>query len=359
MSTSNNTKVSVIVPVYNAAETLERSISSLLNQTLQEIEIIIVNDGSTDSSASIINKLVESSEKVISIHFVSNQGVHEARKAGLRKANAPWIGFLDADDIARPSMYETLHFNAETQDVDIAICGTYRVSTERRPLYPETLFKQDQKFNNLLLKRYTQHKFGFVSLCNKLYKKEIILDIYDIIHPWRQDIHEDCLVNFGYFIRASSAYVIKEYLHEYTLNTESHTSTTRQTDKFVGIYRAYAIAVDIYHNNGPEILKDITEMLRVQLDSMHLSIDKLSDLDNLNIKIIEAVNLVHARYPAGLALITARPIRVSSSSLRECSMHILRTTSKKIFGDSEFYRYINSLVKTWRARRLSFNRIKP
>src|SRR5690554_2042448 len=127
-------KVSVIVPVFNAGEKLVPSIESLLNQTLKDIEIIIVNDASTDNSGSVIDQLAKESTNIVPVHFSVNKGVHEARLAGLKRSTAPWIGFLDADDFARPNMFATLLSAAVDNDVDIVVCGSDRVtrSEERR-----------------------------------------------------------------------------------------------------------------------------------------------------------------------------------------------------------------------------------
>ncbi|MCS5856864.1 glycosyltransferase [Klebsiella pneumoniae subsp. pneumoniae] len=87
-------KVSVIVPVFNAGAKLLPSIESLLNQTLKDIEIIIVNDASTDNSGSVIDQLAKENTNIVPVHFSENKGVHEARLAGLKKSTAPWIGFF-------------------------------------------------------------------------------------------------------------------------------------------------------------------------------------------------------------------------------------------------------------------------
>src|SRR5690606_6405438 len=101
-------KVSVIVPVYNAGEYLLLSVESIINQTLKDIEIILVNDGSTDSSGLVIDSLAQDNGNIVNVHLPENRGVHEARLAGLRKAKGDFIGFMDADDYVRPHMYERL-----------------------------------------------------------------------------------------------------------------------------------------------------------------------------------------------------------------------------------------------------------
>ncbi|WP_157746926.1 glycosyltransferase family 2 protein [Marinobacter sp. LV10R510-11A] len=85
--------MSVIVPVFNGGDGLEFSLRSLLKQTLKKLEIIVVNDASTDNSEAVINHLASENGNIVAIHLPENQGVHEARLAGIKKAAAPWIGF--------------------------------------------------------------------------------------------------------------------------------------------------------------------------------------------------------------------------------------------------------------------------
>ena len=115
-------KVSVIVPVYNTEKYLKRCIDSILCQTLVEIEIIIVDDGSTDRSASICDEYSCIDKRVIVIHK-SNEGVSAARNDALDVAKGEYIGFVDSDDIISPHMYKTLYTNAIKYGGDISACG--------------------------------------------------------------------------------------------------------------------------------------------------------------------------------------------------------------------------------------------
>src|SRR5690554_5982234 len=125
-------KISVIVPAFNAGEKLIPSIESLLNQTLKGVEIIIVNDASVDNSGAIIDQLAKEHTNIVPVHLSENQGVHEARLAGLKKSTAPWIGFLDADDFARPNMFSKMYAAAVDHRVDIVVCGSDRVDEQRK-----------------------------------------------------------------------------------------------------------------------------------------------------------------------------------------------------------------------------------
>src|SRR5690554_4033742 len=208
-------KVSVIVPVFNAGEKLAPSIESLLNQTLKDIEIIIVNDASTDNSGSVIDQLAKENANIAPVHFSENKGVHEARLAGLKIASAPWIGFLDADDFARPGMFAALFNAAEDNYVDIVVCGWQRVASNRRPVKGKLRFSRDSKVDRNVFERFCQFEFGTGMLWNKLYRREIILTYAGMSFPWRQRINEDLLLNIGCFSEAGSVFLLKDVLYEY------------------------------------------------------------------------------------------------------------------------------------------------
>ena len=90
--------ISIIVPVYNGEKTIERTLKAIASQTHKNIEIIVINDASTDKTNLILKKHASSDKRIQIIDLKENQGVHEARMAGLRKSTGQWIGFVDGDD---------------------------------------------------------------------------------------------------------------------------------------------------------------------------------------------------------------------------------------------------------------------
>ncbi|HDR51400.1 MAG TPA: glycosyltransferase [Mariniphaga anaerophila] len=302
-----NTKaVSVIVPVFNAGANLERSLRSLMNQTLENLEIIVVNDDSTDNSAEIIEQLSLEDNRIVSIHLPINQGAHEARLAGIKKASAFWIGFLDADDFARPKMYEVMNKAAIMNNADIVICGSYRVDNQRKPIEPKIRFKRNQEITSEPLKRFCSFQFGTGMLWNKLYHRDIILPCANMHFPWRQNINEDLLLNIGCFYRTKTIYLMKEILHDYFFNESSITSTIIKTKAYVDTYRAYAIAVSLFAELGESTLENITNMYRKQLSWECYRIDNLEELANHKKELNEATELIHKTCPLALALLASR-----------------------------------------------------
>lgn len=162
-------KVSVIIPVYNVEKYIKKCLDSLVNQTLSDIEIIVVNDGTPDNSQIIIDEYVKKyPDKVISI-VKENGGQGSARNIGLEKATGEYIGYVDSDDYVELNMYEELYGKAKENDSDIIICGNNIVYENNSKKIPEINY--DNKFNN-----FENAFFGKMAVWNKLYKKEILIN---------------------------------------------------------------------------------------------------------------------------------------------------------------------------------------
>ena len=116
--------ISIIVPIYNVAPYLSQCIESLMEQTYKDIEMILVDDGSTDNSPAICEEYKKKDPRIRVIHQ-ENKGVVSARKEGLRAARGTYIGFVDGDDWIEPDMYACMYQKLIDQKVDIVMCGRY------------------------------------------------------------------------------------------------------------------------------------------------------------------------------------------------------------------------------------------
>lgn len=299
-------KVSVIVPVFNAGSKLVPSIESLLNQTLRDIEIIIVNDASTDSSGSVIDQLANENANIVPVHLSENKGVHEARLAGLKKSTAPWIGFVDADDYARPNMFSTLLSAAVENDVDIVVCGSDRVTEQRKVITPKLRFRHSKKVDKNVFERFCAFEFGTGMLWNKLFRRSVIEPWFDLHFPWRQSINEDLILNIGCFYNAKSVYLMKERLYEYVLSEGSVTTDMKKCWAYSEIFRAYVLAVTSYQSFSEKAVTNIVDMYRTQLSWSGYEIDKVSELTQYNPGLEEAVSYLSQKAPFALAAIVAR-----------------------------------------------------
>lgn len=126
----NGIKVSIIVPIYNTGIYLNKCIESLLNQTLRDIEIILVDDGSTDESVYICDKYAQYDRRVKVIHK-KNEGVSIARNTGIKKAKGEYIGFIDSDDWIELNMYENLYNCAKSKRADIVFCDATTIYDDK------------------------------------------------------------------------------------------------------------------------------------------------------------------------------------------------------------------------------------
>ena len=214
--------VSVIVPTYNAGEYIGDCIQSLLAQTYKNLEIIIVDDGSTDDTA---DKCLAFCSKDSRIHYhkQNNSGVAIARNAGLDFARGKYIIFIDADDELHFSMIEKLVGDIEKYDVDISVCDIYRIanSYEKKHIILDSdveLYNQDDALNLFMSKNYFE-----IGAWNKLFKKSILDDVRFVSG---RRMNEDKFFVFEAFMKANSISYRKEPLYYYYVRPQSATKRT-------------------------------------------------------------------------------------------------------------------------------------
>ncbi|MGY0691313.1 glycosyltransferase family 2 protein [Virgibacillus sp. FSP13] len=220
--------VSIIVPVYNAEEYLSRCISSILTQTHKLIEVILVNDGSTDDSGLICERYAEKDHRVQVIHQ-QNAGPSVARNTGITAATGNYIQFVDADDYIQSDMTARL-VKAMNCDVQLVICG-YKIMQKRvtsltvpsnTGVYPHAHF----------LKRIGElyKKIILPSPCNKLYDASLIND-YHIRFDKHFKMGEDLLFNLAYINVCDQIHIIRDTLYNYCIT--HHSLTTAFNKDFV------------------------------------------------------------------------------------------------------------------------------
>ena len=149
-------QVSIIVPVYNVENYIERCLNSLVNQTFKDIEIITINDGSTDKSLELLNKYAKEDIR-ISVIDLGDEGVSYCRNLGIEKANGKYIMFVDSDDWIDSSMVEVMYKKAEENKLDLVMCSYIREFKDHSKekifnLPQEIIYKEDKVKNELLRK---------------------------------------------------------------------------------------------------------------------------------------------------------------------------------------------------------------
>ena len=173
MSTQNP-KVSIIIPIYNVENYLRQCLDSAINQTLKDIEIICVNDGSTDTSLQIINEYANKDNRIKIINK-TNGGLSSARNAGLKIAQGEFIGFLDSDDYLDLNFYKSLYKRAKETNSDIVVCEyiyRFQDNNKRKKIFLQVdknviTSDKNEKFKCLYLPVYCY-------VHNKIYKKDCI-----------------------------------------------------------------------------------------------------------------------------------------------------------------------------------------
>ena len=120
-------KVSITIPIYNAEKYLKQCIESVINQTLKDIEIVLIDDGSTDGSAEICRVFVEKDNRV-KYYYKENEGLAAARQDGMDRSTGEYIGFVDSDDWIEPDMYEKMYNAAKSCDADVVLCNPFTYS---------------------------------------------------------------------------------------------------------------------------------------------------------------------------------------------------------------------------------------
>lgn len=219
-------KVSVILPVYNVGKYLRQSLDSLINQTLNEIEIICVNDGSVDDSYDILEEYKAKDSRIKVIHK-ENKGTGAARNDGLRLATGECIGFVDPDDWVKPNMFERLYNLIKEKNLDIAMCMPDGYDEKNAINAPFPYFV-DANFENIIDDRVFNWRdlspFSYpMCVWNKLYTKELF-DKYNIDFAEGLDF-EDHKVIFGTLLTAERIFFIREKLYVYRFNREGSVLT--------------------------------------------------------------------------------------------------------------------------------------
>lgn len=202
-------KVSVIVPAYNCEKTLSQCLGNLVHQTLSDIEIIVINDASTDSTWDIMTRCeMQFSDKVMIVNSVENRGAGGARNIGLMYATGEYIGFVDSDDIVAVDMFEKLYNCATEGNYDIVDCGYYNEEEKTAIVHASDELTGDmngEKISELIVSG------GY--LWSHLFRRELILDSGIVFRE--NVILEDCEYLMYMFTNAKRVGNVKEILYNY------------------------------------------------------------------------------------------------------------------------------------------------
>lgn len=215
-------KVSVIVPVYNTEKYLKRCLDSLVNQTLEDIEIIVIDDKSPDNSNMILKEYEDKyKDKIMVIHNKTNKGIGYNRNLGITKASGEYIGFVDSDDWLDETMYEKMYKKAIKDKLDLVICNFHKMLEKEdglEEINPDYII---DNFSNTSLKK-SPNLLLDVNLApwNKIYKRELLEDV-----RFPENLkYEDAIVVVKALSRAKKIGMVDEKLNFYLVRSKSETT---------------------------------------------------------------------------------------------------------------------------------------
>lgn len=259
-------KVSVIVPVYNVDKYLEECLQSIENQTLKDIEVIIVNDGSTDTSPAICKKFADKNGNFIYIEK-ENGGLMSAWLEGVNASTGDYIGFVDSDDSVMPTMFETLYNKAIETNADIVMCGRKDVTLDGVKDVVDNYkeFYGEEDISKIHDNVYPSLKAGNVSLArwNKLFKRQIFMPNLKYCESKSRYCEDRFIVPACLYTAKTFAYV-QEPLYVYRMRKSANSKTGSpkllkamehlieiqyQMLKDKGLYEKYKNDVELFNLN--------------------------------------------------------------------------------------------------------------
>jgi len=244
------TKVSIIIPAYNTERYIKNCINSVINQTLNDIEVICIDDGSTDETGKILDVYAQKDKRVKVIHQ-SNSGQAEAKKNGIKIASGKYIAFIDSDDWIKKNMYEEMYFYAQKFDTDAVCCGYFSIKenscVEVLPDVKSGLYREDKHiYRNLydidkskVLLNWTYWTYLFKR--EKIY--EYVMKVTDIEQA------EDVVAVWSFLVNAESLYVLDKAYYYYRVRQGS--SCRRENPNFLtNMNKAYILLKQEFEKNS-------------------------------------------------------------------------------------------------------------
>ena len=307
-------KISIIVPVYNVEAYLERCVESILKQTYSNLEILLVNDGSTDKSGELCDQLALRDQRIRVIHK-ENGGLSDARNRGIDEASSDLIGFIDSDDYIDKDMYETLYRHLRESNSDLSMCGHYDVF-HQIPEKQVSEIKTWELSSEEAIKIVMEAKILSVTAVNKLYKTVLFNHLRFEVGK----IAEDAFIMIRLLDQCQKVVATNEKKYYY-VHRENSITTQKFSLKFLNVIEAYEQNANIIREHYPAIADVATMRLnwahfyvldRLLIDSDFkdkLLEDKLIHyLKQNRVNILRDARFTNARKISFLALLFSRKL---------------------------------------------------
>lgn len=261
--------VSIIVPAYNASKTINKCLDSLLNQTLKELEVIVVNDCSKDDTLKKIEKYKD--RRIILLNNESNLGPAASRNKAISMARGKFIGFVDSDDYVDVNMYKTM-VDAMTDDIDLVCCSRYNViKGELKPIINKHQTDNPKEFSKT--SNYN---------VDKLFRKSI-LDKYKIIQPENYKYAEDFAFNIRYKYYARKMVILENPFYYYIYDSEG-SITNSYNKNILGIVNVLTDTMEFFKAEEA-FLENYDELLNISKGYYIRRIREFKNFKNLKLKL--------------------------------------------------------------------------
>ncbi len=290
-------KVSVIVPVYNVEKYLAKCLDTLVNQTLEDIEIIVVNDGSPDGSQGIIDSYAANYPNKIKAFVKENGGLSDARNFGMKKATGDFIGFVDSDDFVELTMFEKLYSRAVDTDSDIVVCAHYSITLDKKCNIKNKIFHKVENFYRFGKSIYESPEilaYAKSYAWNKLYKRDVIKDYQ---FPVGQ-VYEDSAVVYNILSSANKVEFINQPLYFYVTGRDGAITST-VNEKIFDVFKSCSSIIAHYKKIGKfeELLPEIESLCLMHI---HARFSTLAKKGNLKLKfryVDDAFSFIESNFP--------------------------------------------------------------
>lgn len=300
-------KISVIMPIYNSEKTVEESIKSVINQTFSDYELILINDGSTDSSEKICEDF-QKKYKFVKYYKLENGGVSKARNFGLSVAEAKYVCFIDSDDLYEPNYLETL-YNEIAKGNDMVVCGYKLFGKKNKDLY--CVNNNDMNLKSKI--EILQDSIMFNQLWNKIYKLSTIKQ-NKITFDESINLGEDAIFNIKYLSYCNNLYMISDCLYKYRVTDSGLGFKYRKNGGEIKL-NIFRELYNLYQGKGYNT-KYIEKNILKQYIAWAANIVNKKNKDNLQIKFKDLSNVFkNKHYKSDYKLLKSKKYKILLSVL--------------------------------------------
>lgn len=279
-------KVSVIVPCFNSEKYISKALDSLLSQTLDDMEIIVINDGSSDNSKEIIDEYYKKYPDKIRVYHQENKGIASVRNYGLSLVNGEYFGFLDSDDYTKSDMYFKMYAKAKETDADMVVSNFMWVSDKKERLEKEGPYIAGK---DMMVKL-------FATLWNKIYKTSLIKES-GLKFPDGNRYEDACFLYCLSSILKKVEFIDEAFVSYVQVSTSITHTNNQQVKNMITVFN---IIYDYYKNNNLfDEYKDELEYIHIKffLGNSFLRSSLIKDKDDRYNTIMMGFNLLNEKFP--------------------------------------------------------------